>query len=87
VVPYAVPAAGTMVARTRRYALGAVVRAARLIGGIGTPLAFVLGPFTYLGNALGGRQNGTTTATLAFLVLHNVLAASVMRRRSRRTNG
>jgi hypothetical protein len=71
--------------RTRTFALGTIVGAAGVIGGIGTPLAFVLGPFMYLGNALsnGGRQNGATTAILAFVVLHGVLAVaalSVMRR-------
>ena len=83
VAPYAVAAAGTVVGRTRTFALGAIVGAAGVIGGIGTPLALVLGPFMYLGAAMNGDPRSQTTAILAFIVLHAVLAAaalSVMRR-------
>ncbi len=84
VTPYAVAASGTMFVRTRTFALGAIVGAAGVIGGIGVPLAFVFGPFMYIGAAMnGGRETRSTTGVLAFVVLHAALAAaalSVMRR-------
>ena len=79
VTPYAVAASGTMFVRTRTFALGAIVGAAGVIGGIGVPLAFVFGPFMYIGAAMnGGRETRSTTGVLAFVVLHAALAAAAL---------
>jgi len=84
-VPYAVAAGGTMVARAGTFALGAIVRAAGVIGGMARHWRSSSAPSCTWAMPLdgGGRQNGATTALLAFLVLHGVLtvaALSVMRR-------